>query len=83
MTIPEFTAEASLHRTRGHYRITGGLASVVQSRLLPQQIVPPGLRCWLDYLACNASCASWPIWRRAVCYSYCFNFYTKCLAPIR
>ena len=83
MRMPGFSAEACLSDTGTQYRHSGGPISAARSMMLPQQIViPPGLRCWLSYQACNNSCASWPIWRRAACYSYCSAIYNRCLHPV-
>jgi hypothetical protein len=83
MRMPGFAAEPSLNKARTQYRHSGGTIPAAGSMVLPQQIViPPGLRCWLDYQACNNSCASWPIWRRAFCYSYCSAMYNRCLRPV-
>jgi len=82
MCLPGFTAEAALTRARAQYRYIGDPTPAPRSAVLPQQVIPPGLRCWLDYQACNNSCASWPIWRRSLCYSYCFAFYNRCLRPV-
>jgi hypothetical protein len=84
MTLPKFNAEASLEGTVGYYRVARGLPRAYRSKVLPQQIggIPPGLECLINYWACNSSCASVPIWRRAQCYSYCHYFYTRCLMPV-
>jgi hypothetical protein len=83
MRMPGFVAEASLNKARAHYCDAGGPISAARPVVSPQQIViPPGLRCWLDYQTCNNSCANLPIWRRSVCYSYCFAFYNRCLHPV-
>jgi hypothetical protein len=82
MNMPGFGAEASLPKVSSQYQIAGASTSSVQAKVLPQQIILPGLRCVLDYWACNESCASWPLWRRAYCYSRCFQFYNACLNPV-
>jgi hypothetical protein len=65
------------------YRHSGSTIPAAGPMVLPQQIViPPGLQCWLNYQACNSSCANWPIWRRDICYSYCFAIYNRCLRPV-
>ena len=82
MNIPGFAAEASLHKTSSHYQMPGASIALIEAKVLPQQVIPPGLRCLFNYWACNGSCSSWPIWRRSLCYSYCFDLYNKCLRPI-
>jgi hypothetical protein len=83
LRIPGFAAEASLSKARAQYRHSESTIPAAGPMVLPQQIViPPGLRCWLNYQACNNSCANWPIWPRDICHSYCFAIYNRCLRPV-
>jgi hypothetical protein len=57
MNIPGFAAEASLYKTSGHYRLTGGL--VRADGVMPQLVLPPPdcSTCYSDNTgACVASC---------------------------
>ena len=82
MRMVGFTADASLQKTSNHYQAAAAVTSTISPRLLPQQIVPPGLYCVFDYWACNSNCSTVPIWRRGQCYSYCYFLYDKCLHPV-
>jgi hypothetical protein len=83
VNIPGFAAEASLYRTNACFYLGAEAnSSSPETKVSPQQVIPPGLRCLFDYWACNSSCSSWPIWRRNDCYSYCFAFYNRCLHPV-
>jgi hypothetical protein len=82
MRMPGFAAEAALSRACMQYRHVRDPIPAPGPMVSPQQIIPPGLRCWFEYQACNNSCANWPIWPRDICHSYCFAIYNRCLRPV-
>ena len=85
MTMPGFTAEASMNERPRPYQMSRVTRHVQRSRVFPQvdvSAIPPSLRCYVQYWTCNDSCSTVPIWRRGTCYSYCNWFLNRCLHPL-
>jgi hypothetical protein len=85
MTMPGFTAEASLNERTEPYRTSRMARHLQRTRVVPQAdtvVIPPSLWCYVQYWSCNDKCSSLPIWRRNACYSYCNWFLNRCLHPV-